>query len=201
MANDLSTRIHKKTEIETLVAHIQNPAENPLPTKKLEERLHRVNVADNLIQKYVNRNKVLDMLKFKFNYSRRSAERDYYDSKKIFGSMRMVEKKYDRVLYYEKFNQLGLKCADQGKHKEAFHYFNLAYKYGQLWMTDDDLPQHLVEPHTIILTDNPELLGLERIKNLKAKKSQIKKKLKKKKSFFDEDAVIINEKQNARSTL
>jgi hypothetical protein len=198
LPTEIDRIIEKRTTNEQLVAFMSDPENNPLKSAKLEEKLKRINVADNLIQHHGSRERVLQMLQFKFDYSRSSAIRDYKDAKSVFGSLSFNHKGYERAFWYESVKAQALKAAEEKDFKAYERLAALAFKLAEFDKEEIDLPQEDLTPHQFIFTDDPTILGIERLPNLEERKKRLWAKQKREEMGFEdvEEAEVMSEDEN-----
>lgn len=190
MSNNLLEKYSRDPELmDKLQAFLVDPEKNEkLLPPKLVEKLNRLNAADSLIRKLGTREKVVERLRILYpELSDHSLFLDYRDAKAFFGSQSFKQKGYDRQMWYDWCIEMAQKAKAANDCKGFNQAAQMAYKFGQFYLEDDDAnPIVNLEPHTIILTNDPSILGIEKVTNLEEKKKLLFKKLKKKENAWDD---------------
>lgn len=90
------------TEVDSVVAFLQDESGTVTLTPKQTELYNRWNFCDNLIRRYgANKGKIFPMLMAKFGYSKETASRDYRNTQMVFNSNPLNAKGYWREVLLE----------------------------------------------------------------------------------------------------
>lgn len=169
------------------------PGNDVTLTPKQEEKKFRLIKADEFTYLHKSRSQVIAWLVEYFgnsgrieNYSKRTAERDYYDAMRVIGYTRKLDKEYKRVFYAEQLEER------MRKMKSDRDYINATKVLVDLLMLnkeDEAPPQVNLDIPDIFFSADIEILDLPTVKNLEEKKNALLKKKRRDKEFSYLDLV------------
>ena len=142
---------------------------NKLLEKSDNKRLERVIQADRLLLQYrADQNTAKALVKYyaarNEKYSLSSAYRDINDAKRIFGSMRMTHKDYERYMMREMvYGWIKIWETEGGKEMALNAAVKNLISIGRLNEKDEEgIDSSLLGRHPILMTDDVRDIGLER---------------------------------------
>jgi hypothetical protein len=171
------TILDKATTTEKIIAILQsNEDVEDIKCPKLREQFQRVMHIDELTRKYKLPSKVIPMHMHRFSVSHSTAKRDYYHMTKIMNQISNIDKEYERAMMMAWIKEVANKADIEGRYKEFSALMREYRAFGQFDIPDIEVPQQNLEPHTLELTYDVSILGLDPVENLEAKRKALMSK-------------------------
>jgi hypothetical protein len=150
------------SDAEAIIMWLQTPAtdRSPLSPKQME-LFQRWNTADDLLREHMSTRKVIPMLQEKFNYSKRSAERDLEGAMKSWAWKSPGDKRYLSEIMFDFLMENMVKASKLQKFGDVARLAKVAIDCSGIGKKEDELPDpnELQRPVAILPMFSPDLVG------------------------------------------